>query len=158
MKYHVITGAALALVLLVACSGCADTPKTPPVTTVPTTEIPTPALTAVVTTATPEALRTLPPEQAVDLQLSKDRTYSDITLHYNGGKGLMFVQKIMMRVTRPDGTVEEQYMRDGRKPQQGDEIVIHGTPRGSDRCEVYVTSAGTVYKVKDESLMIGGVY
>jgi hypothetical protein len=157
MKPHVVIAMVLALVLLVACSGCADTPKTPPATTIPTTEIPTPTPTAVVTTATPEPLRTLPSEQEVDLQLSKDRTYSDITLHYNGGKGLMFVQKIMMRVTRSDGTVEEQYMADGKKPQQGGEIVIRGT-RGSDRCEVYVTSAGTVYKAKDESLIVGGAY
>jgi len=93
----------------------------------------------------------------VDLVLSKDRTYSDIILHYNGGKGLIFVQKIMMRVTRSDGTVEEQNMHEGQKPQQGDEIIIRGS-RGSDRCEVYVTSAGTTYKVKDESLIVAGAY
>jgi predicted secreted protein len=69
----------------------------------------------------------------------------------------MFTQKVMMRVTRSDGTQEVQYMRDGQKPRQGDEIVIRGT-RGSDRCEVYVTSSGTMYKVKDESLIVGGAY
>ncbi|WAC04873.1 MAG: hypothetical protein OS112_10530 [Methanoregula sp.] len=157
MKLHVRIAIALAIVLLVACSGCTNAPETPPATPAPTAAIATPAPAPVVTTATPEPLRTLPPEQVVDLQLNKDRTYSDITLHYNGGRGLPFVQKIMMRVTRSDGTVEEQYMRDGKKPQQGDEIVIRGT-RGSDRCEVYVTSSGTVYKVKDESLIIGGMY
>ncbi len=157
MKLPVMILTAVALVLLVACSGCTNAPETPPATPVPTTRIATPAPTQIITIATPEPLRTLPPEQVVDLQLNKDRTYSDIILHYNGGRGMMFVQKIMMRVTRSDGIVEEQYMRDGQKPQQGDEIVIRGT-RGSDRCEVYLTSAGTVYKIKDESLIIGGMY
>jgi hypothetical protein len=157
MKFHIMILTVVALVLLVACSGCTNAPKTPPATPVPTVETVTPAPPPVVTTVTPEPLRTLPSEQVVDLQLNKDRTYSDITLHYNGGRGMPFVQKIMMRVTRSDGTVEEQYMRDGNKPQQGDEIVIRGS-RGSDRCEVYVTSAGQVYKIKDESLIIGGMY
>jgi hypothetical protein len=69
----------------------------------------------------------------------------------------MFIQSVRMRVTRPDGQVIEQVMSNGKKPGRGDEIVVQGT-RGSDRCEVYVTSAGTTYKVKDESLMIGGAY
>ncbi len=157
MKRLIIVTVAITLVLLVSCSGCMNTPQPPPATPLPTAT-PLPPITAPpVTTSTPEPLRTLPPAQEVDLVLSKDRTYSDIILHYNGGKGLIYVQKIMMRVTRSDGTVEEQYMHEGQKPQQGDEIIIRGT-RGSDRCEVYVTTAGTTYKVKDESLMIGGAY
>jgi hypothetical protein len=157
MKHACILIAAGILVLAMICSGCSSAPQPPPATPVPTTETVPPTQPPVVTTAMPEPIRTLPSEQQVDLQLSKDRTYSDIILHYNGGKGLMFVQKIMMRVTRSDGTSEEQYMREGKKPQQGDEIVIRGT-RGSDHCEVYVTSAGTTYKVKDESLIVGGAY
>jgi hypothetical protein len=63
----------------------------------------------------------------------------------------------MMRVTRSDGTVEEQYLNGGKKPNQGDEIVVTGT-RGSDWCEVYVTINGTTYKVIDEHLIVGGFY
>ena len=157
MKRLIMLVIVITLVALVAFGGFTHTEQPLPATPAPTTAIATPAPPPAVTTATPEPLRTLPPEQVVDLQLNKDRTFSDITLHYNGGRGLLFVQKIMMRVTRSDGTTEEQYMRDGKKPQQGDEIIIRGT-RGSDRCEVYVTSAGTVYKVRDESLIIGGLY
>jgi hypothetical protein len=108
-------------------------------------------------TATPEPLRTLPAEQDVNLALTKDRTISEIHLLYNGGKGEIFTQKVMMRVTRSDGLVIDQEMSGGKKPKRGDEIVVQGT-RGSDRCEVYVTSAGTTYKVKDESLIEGGAY
>lgn len=143
------------LLLLLACSGCTNTPQTPPATPAPTT---VPAITAApVIIATPEPLRTLPPEQNVDLELTKDRTYSEIDLLYNGGRGEMFTQKIMMRVTRSDGQVIEQVMSDGNKPKRGDEIVVQGT-RGSDRCEVYVTSAGTTYRVIDQPLIIGGFY
>jgi ABC-type transport system substrate-binding protein len=143
------------LLLLLACSGCTNTPQTPPPTPAPTT---VPAITpAPVIIATPEPLRTLPPEQNVDLELTKDRTYSEIDLLYNGGKGEIFTQKIMMRVTRSDGQVIEQVMSGGNKPKRGDEIVVQGT-RGSDRCEVYVTSAGTTYRVIDQPLIIGGFY
>jgi hypothetical protein len=127
---------------------------------VPTLTAATPvpaATTAPVATSTPEPLQTLPYRQQVDLQLTKDRTYSEIHLLYNGGGGEMFIQSVMMRVTRSDGQVIEQVMSDGKHPGRGDEIVVQGT-RGSDRCEVFVTSAGTTYKVKDESLMIAGAY
>jgi hypothetical protein len=158
MKLLITAAMAIMLVLLVSCSECTTTPQAPPATPLPTATPPLPTTAPPVPTSTPEPLRTLPDAQQVDLQLSKDRTYSDIILHYNGGKGLLFIQKIMMRVTRSDGTQEMQYMRDGQKPRQGDEIVIRGT-RGSDRCEVYVTTtSGITYKVKDESLMIGGAY
>ncbi|MGD1005190.1 MAG: hypothetical protein ABR887_07180 [Methanoregulaceae archaeon] len=147
----------LILLLLLTCSGCTNAPKSPPITSVPTTELPSTTTTLPSITATPVPLRTLPSGLDVDLQLSKDRTNSDITLHYNGGRGLLFVQKIMMRVTRSDGTVEEQYLNGGKKPNQGDEIVVTGT-RGSDWCEVYVTTNGTTYKVIDEHLIVGGFY
>jgi len=144
------------LVLLLACSGCTNTPQTPPATPAPTT-VPPATTTTPVMTATPEPLRTLPFEQNVDLELTKDRTISEIHLLYNGGKGEVFTQKIMLRVTRSDGQVIEQVMSGGNKPKRGDEIIVQGT-RGSDRCEVYVTSAGTTYRVIDQTLIIGGFY
>jgi len=157
MKRFIFVTVAVTLVLLVSFGGCTNTPQAPPTTPLPTaTQLP-PTTAPPVPTSTPEPLRTLPSGQQVDLQLTKDRTYSEIHLLFNGGPGQMFTQKVMMRVTRSDGTQEVQYMRDGQKPRQGDEIVIRGT-RGSDRCEVYVTSSGTMYKVKDESLIVGGAY
>jgi hypothetical protein len=147
----------LILLLLLICSGCTNTPKIPPITSVPTTKLPSTITTIPSIAANPVPLRTLPSELDVDLQLSKDRTNSDITLHYNGGPGLLFVQKIMMRVTRSDGTVEEQYLNGGKKPNQGNEIVVPGT-RGSDWCEVFVTTNGITYKVIDEHLIVGGFY
>ena len=69
----------------------------------------------------------------------------------------MFTTKIEMRVTRPDGQTGDYVMSGGAKPRRGDELVAPGT-RGSDRCEVWVTSAGIRYKVMDTSLMIAGAY
>jgi len=156
MKNPILATMAITLVLLVACTGCMNTPQPAPAPLLTATPAPA-ATTAPVATSTPEHLQTLPPRQQVDLQLTKDRTYSEIHLLYNGGGGEMFIQSVMMRVTRPDGQVIEQVMSDGKKPGRGDEIIVQGT-RGSDRCEVYVTSAGTTYKVKDESLMVSGAY
>jgi hypothetical protein len=104
-----------------------------------------------VPTATLDLVVTLPPEQFVDLQLTKDRTDSTIHLLYNGGKGEVFVQAIHMVATLSDGTVIDRTMDAGQKPRRGDEIIIVGT-RGTDRCEVYVTSGGKVYKVIDEQI------
>ena len=157
MKRLIFVTMAVTLVLLVSCSGCMNTPQAPPVTPLPTATPPPPATTAPVATLTPEPLRTLPSGQQVDLQLTKDRTYSEIHLLFNGGPGQLFTRKIMMRVIRSDGQVIEQVMSSGNKPKTGDEIIVQGT-RGSDRCEVYVTSSGTTYKVKDESLIVGGAY
>jgi hypothetical protein len=157
MKRLIFVILAVTLVLLASLCGCVNTPQTPPATPPPTATPPPPATAPPVVTSTPEPLRTLPSGQQVDLQLTKDRTYSEIHLLFNGGPGLMFTQKVMMRVIRSDGQVIEQAMSNGNKPKMGDEIIVQGT-RGSDRCEVYVTSAGTTYKVKDESLMVSGAY
>ena len=157
MKNPILATMAIMLILLVACTGCMNTPQPAPAPPLaPTTPAPA-ATTAPVAMSTPEPLQTLPTHQQVDLQLTKDRTYSEIHLLFNGGGGEMFIRSVMMRVTRSDGQVIEQVMSDGKKPKRGDEIIVQGT-RGSDRCEVYVTSAGTTYKVKDESLMVSGAY
>jgi hypothetical protein len=118
------------------------------------TAIPTLPTAMVTVMPTPLPVETLPAEQYVDLVLSKQRPDSSIHLLYNGGKGEVFVQNIMMKVTLSNGQVVQQYMNDGnRKPRRGDELVIEGT-RGTDLVQVYLTSAGVTYKVKEESLVL----
>jgi hypothetical protein len=149
-----------AIVLLVLCAllaGCTSPTaselkpaETPVVTTVPT---PLPA-TVTTVVVTPKAVDTLPAEQYVDLQIAKQRPDSSIHLIYNGGKGEIFVQNILLKVTLSNGEVVEQYMNDGnRKPRRGDELVVEGT-RGNDRAEVFVTTAGQTYKVIDQPLVL----
>jgi len=126
-----------------------QTPGTP-VTTPPPT-LPTSEVTVI---STPLPVETLPAEQDVDLVLSKQRPDSSIHLLYNGGKGEVFVQNIMMKVTLSDGRVIQQYMNDGnRKPRRLDELVVEGT-RESDFVQVYITSAGRTYKIREESLVL----
>jgi len=122
-------------------------------TTVPSLP-PTLPVSEVTVIPTPLPVETLPAEQDVALVLSKQRPDSSIHLLYNGGKGEVFVQNIMMKVTLSNGQVIQQYMNDGnRKPRRGDELVIEGT-RGTDLVQVYLTSAGRTYKVKEESLVL----
>jgi hypothetical protein len=142
------------LVLCALSAGCTsptDAYFKPAVTTSPpTTE---PAATTLATTATPERLETLPPEQFVDVQVTKERP--DYTLHliYNGGKGEVNIQNVLMRATLSDGTVVEQYLNNNeRHPRRGDELIVQGT-RGSDRVEIYITSGGRSYKVFDEPMV-----
>jgi len=150
--------AAVLLIILLACAGCAGNKPAPVATLVPTTEAPAPTASPTpLVTATSEPVVTLPAKQDIDLSLTKDRVYSEIHLLYNGGGGEMFTTKIEMRVTSSDGKVADYVMSGGKKPGRGDEIVADGT-RGSDRCEVWVTSGGVRYKVMDKSLMIAGAY
>ena len=158
MKYSTILSATVMLVLCALLSGCTSPTaselkpaETPPVqTTLP------PTSTSVATVvATPDAVETLPAESFVDLQISKQRPDSSIHLLYNGGKGEIAVQNILLKVTRSDGTVTENYMNDGtRKPRRGDELVVDGT-RGKDQVQVFVTTSGRTYKVIDKPILLG---
>jgi hypothetical protein len=142
------------LVICALFAGCTSPTQAeikPVGTTVPT---PPPTISTSVATvvSTPLAVETLPSEQFVDLVLSKQRPDSSIHLLYNGGKGEIFVQNVMMKVTLSNGQVVQQYMNDGnRKPRRGDELVMDGT-RGTDQVQVYLTSAGRTYKVIDTPL------
>jgi hypothetical protein len=156
MQKILVMSAFLGLVLCALFAGCTSPTQAeikPAVTTVPT---PPPTLSTSVATvvSTPLPVETVPSEQDVALVLSKQRPDSSIHLLYNGGKGEVFVQNIMMKVTLSNGKVVQQYMNDGnRKPRRGDELVIEGT-RGSDLVQVYITTAGRTYKVREESLVL----
>jgi hypothetical protein len=156
MQKILVISAFFGLVLCALFAGCTSPTQAeikPPATTVPTPLLtaPTPEATII---PTPLPVETLPPEQDVALVLSKQRPDSSIHLLYNGGKGEVFVQNIMMKVTLSNGNIVQQYMNDGnRKPRRGDELVIEGT-RGTDLVQVYITSAGRTYKVREESLVL----
>ena len=158
MKRVLILFATLCLILCALAAGCTS-PTQAEIKPVETTSTPTPPPTTISTSvatvvSTPLAVETLPAEQYVDIQVEKQRPDATIHLIYNGGKGAIYVQNIMMRVTRSDGQVVEKYLNDGnRKPRQGDELVIDGS-RGSDHVVVFLTSAGKTYKIYDEYLAL----
>jgi hypothetical protein len=139
--------------LFAGCTSPTGAEIRPADTTGPTLP-PTLPTSAVTVMPTPLPVETLPTEQYVDLVLSKQRPDSSIHLLYNGGKGEVYVQNIMMKATLSNGQVIQQYMNDGnRKPRRGDELVIEGT-RGTDVVQVYLTSAGRTYKLIEEPLVL----
>ncbi len=161
MKRGIILIFALVTLMAVLSSGCTTgSAPVPPTPAVPVTVIATEPVTLTATpptVPTTEPLQTLPRERQVNLELTKDRPTSEIHLLFQGGPGEIFTTKILMRVYAADGTFTEYVMSNGKKPIPGDEIVAPGT-RGNDRCEVFVVSAGTRYKVMDEPAPGGGYY
>jgi hypothetical protein len=156
MKFSSILIAGLLVVLAVFLAGCTSGTETAPETTIVTTATPAPTTLAATPTPTPTSpadvpIEMLPEAQAVTFELSKDRPTSDLHLLYQGGPGVQFTQKIVMWVFNADGTYTEYLMSNGKRPSVGDEIVAKGT-RGGDRCVVFVTSGGVVYKVIDKTL------
>ena len=157
MKRPVTLLFSLAILICLFAAGCTTTPA-PAAIPAPTVEQTTEPVTPLVTTApTTEPVRSLPTEQAVNLVLTKDRPSSEIHLLYQGGPGDVLVSKILMRVYAEDGTSKEYVMNNAQKPIPGNEIVAPGT-RNPDRCEVFVISSGTRYKVIDEAVTGGGYY
>src|SRR5512137_803164 len=157
MKCSLILFATLCLILCALAAGCTSPTQAeikPVETTSTLTPPPTISTSVATVVSTPLAVETLPAEQYVNIQVEKQRPDATIHLVYNGGKGAIFVQNVMMRVTRSDGQVVEKYLNDGnRKPRQGDELVIDGT-RSSDQVVVFLTSAGKTYKIYDGYLAL----
>ena len=155
MNYRIMSSLALVLGVLLVVAGCSSpeqpvvTPTPTPVpTTVPTTP-PTPVPTTTASTI-PEPTDTLPPQWPVSVTVEKSGMYSTtIITHFDGGKGLIFVSRMDVRVTHPDGTVLTKGIA---KPGMGDTVEIPGTS-GNDRVEVMLTMAnGGVYKVIDQQM------
>jgi len=156
MKWTIVLLTTSVLLLCVFFAGCTSPsearirPFETPVLPIPSPIIITSSTSTVV--STPQALETLPYEQTVDIDVTKQRPDATIHLIFNGGIGEEYVQSIMMRVTRPDGTVEEKYITDGtRKPRPYDELVMEGT-RGVDQVAVFITSLGKTSKIFDQPL------
>jgi hypothetical protein len=159
MKCTVILVVTLALVFCALSAGCTSPTQAeikPLETTVSTPPPQTTSASSSTATvvSTPVAVETLPAGQDVNIQVEKQRPDATIHLLYNGGEGEGYVQNIMMRVTRSDGQVEEQYLNDKtRKPRRGDELVMAGT-RGSDQVVVFLTSSGKTYRIYDKPLVL----
>lgn len=155
MDYRIVFSLAFVLAVLLIVAGCAS-PDQPVVTPNPTpipTEVPTTLPTPVPTTRAstiPGPVDTLPPQWPLSITVEKAGMYSSTLItHFDGGKGIVFVSRIDVRVTHPDGTV----LTDGiTKPKMGDTVEIAGTS-GTDRVEVMVTMvSGETFKVIDRQM------
>jgi len=155
MKFRLILSLALVLVVLLVVAGCSSPPPQPVVTPTPspTTPEPTTPPTPVPTTkasVVPGPTDTLPQPWPLSFTVEKAGMYSTtIITHFDGGKGLMYILRMDVRVTHPDGTVLTSGID---KPRMGDTVEIAGTS-GTDRVEVMVTMAsGVTYKVIDQQV------
>ncbi len=146
---------ALTLIAAILAAGCTGT-KTTPVettvaTTVETTAIPTTEVVATTPAGStePGPTQTIPVNQEVSISVEKAGMYSTtIITAFNGGKGLNFVSRIDVKVTRPDGSV----VTGSLQPVVGSTLELEGTP-GTDRVEVTVfMKDGKVYKVIDQQM------
>lgn len=156
MDYWIPFSLSLLLAVLLIVAGCSS-PDQPVVTPAPTpiptpvpTTLPTPVPTTKASTI-PGPVDTLPPQWPLSITVEKAGMYSStIITHFDGGKGIVFVSRMDVQVTHPDGTV----LRDGiTKPKMGDTIEIAGTS-GTDRVEVMVTMvSGETYKVIDRQMV-----
>jgi hypothetical protein len=152
MKKILVLFAIFIIIVSVLSAGCTSPTEarikpfdTPVPTIFPTT---TSSSTSTVV-STPQSVETLPYEQNVNIEVGKQRPDASIHLIFYGGNGEDYVQNIMMRVTHPDGTMEEKYLNDGiRKPRPYDELVMDGT-HGVDQVAVFLTSLGKTYKIYD---------
>jgi hypothetical protein len=153
MNYANLAAACIALFFCALFAGCTSPTQAEikPVDTTVTTTVPETTATIMAVTTTLESVVPLPANLYVDLQLTKDRPTSKIHLLYNGGTGEIYVQSVRMKVTRSDGTVTDELMDGGIQPKKLDELIVQGTKTG-DRCEVWVTTSGKVYKIIDENL------
>ena len=122
-------------------------PTTVPTTLPPTTLPPTPIVTKV--SLEPEPTDQLPDIYRVEVSVDRNSVAitPDITVTFNGGKGMNFVSLLDVQVVRSDGTTETKQMY---KPQMGEQLTLGGT-KGIDRVIVYVTlQTGERYKIFDE--------
>ncbi|MFA4878066.1 MAG: hypothetical protein WC586_11700 [Methanoregula sp.] len=161
MKRSFLYIAAVLIAAVLFSAGCtfpsAPAPAPTPVPTpviVETTEVPTTVATTIAqptkTTSSlvPSPTDAVPESQAVSVSVEKAGTYSTtIMTAFNGGKGLMSVSRMDVRVTKPDGSVVTGGVD---KPGMGAIVEIEGT-KGNDRVEVILTmKSGSVYKVIDQ--------
>jgi hypothetical protein len=155
MKFRLLIPVIMVLVATIFAAGCSGGGQTTPAPTAPPTPVPTIAVstTALPTSAggstRPGPTQTIPVGEAVSISVEKAGTYSTtIIAHFDGGKGMSFVSRIDVTVTRPDGTSETKPL----KPLKGEVTEIEGT-NGTDRVEILVSMmSGSQYKVIDQQM------
>ena len=156
MNKTLVIISALVLCAVLACAaGCTQT-ATPPATPTPTPAATTGAAIPTVSkpvSSTPGPTQTLPEAWYVEVQVQSNGFAPDpqIVTTVRGGKGLNFIQKIDVKVTRSDGIVETGNIL---KPLKvGDSVSLASTtaPGYADRAEVWATTPqGDKVKIFDD--------
>jgi hypothetical protein len=158
-KIATVIGILILCMALAFVAGCSQ-PEKPVATPVPT-EIPTVESTGAPTHApttvssTPGPTQTLPDQWSLDVQVAGNGEAIDpqIVTTIRGGKGLNFILKVDVKVTRADGKVETGSIpRDG-KYKVGDSVSLPVTSQMGkvNRVEVVATDPqGNQVKIFDD--------
>ncbi|MDD1664159.1 MAG: hypothetical protein LUQ32_02285 [Methanomicrobiales archaeon] len=101
----------------------------------------------------PGPVVTVPPDYFVEFQVNKNMIFTNpaIDVFFSGGKGQIFLQKVLVEVQKSDGTIESREMvrPEGGQISKGDKVTIRGTT-GTDRVVITVTILGKSYKIHDQ--------
>lgn len=101
----------------------------------------------------PGPVVTVPPIYDVEIQVNKNMIFTNpaIDVFFRGGKGQIFLQKMLVQVVKSDGTYESKEIvrPEGGQISVGDKVTIRGTT-GTDRVVVIVTILDKDYKIYDE--------
>ena len=144
-KILVITTALVLCTVLILTAGCTQ-PATPIATPTPTAAATTiaaiPTASSTVSSLTPGPTQTLPETWNVEIEVKSNGESINplIITTVRGGKGLIFIQQIDVKVTRSDGVVETGTIT---KPLSvGKTIELTGTTAEGyrDRAEVWATT------------------
>jgi hypothetical protein len=155
MNARSVFGIFLVLLSLLVVAGCTQT--TPPATPAPTVTVetttasPTPIPTTL--SLTPGPTQTLPDIWSLEVQAQGNGEAINplVIVSCQGGKGLNFIQRIDVRVSRPDGVVETASIE---KPlYKGKEVSLPITAQmgNVNRVEVWaITPQGDSVKIFDD--------
>jgi hypothetical protein len=149
----------LLLCMVLALSAGCTQPEKAVVTPVPTTvesiatTVPTPVPTTV--SSKPEPVQTLPDMWSLDVQVAGNGEAIDpqIITTIRGGKGMNFILKVDVRVTRADGKVETGSIPRQTTYRVGDSVSLPVTSQmgNVNRVEVWATDPqGSQVKIFDD--------
>jgi hypothetical protein len=144
-KTLVIASAFVLCFVFAFAAGCTQTgtpPVTPTATPVVTTVPPTPTPTPTTVSLTPGPTQTLPENWNIEVQVQSNGEAIDpqIIVSCQGGKGLNFITRIDVKVTRSDGVVETATMAAPLFKGKTVSLASTTAPGYRDRAEVWATT------------------
>jgi hypothetical protein len=145
-KILMITAAIVLCTVFVLAAGCTQ-PATPPTTQTPTaaattTVASTPTTASTVSSSTPGPTQTLPDNWNIEIEVKSNGESINplIITTVRGGKGLIFIQQIDVKVTRSDGVVETGSITKPLTVGKTVELTSTTAPGYRDRAEVWATT------------------
>jgi hypothetical protein len=101
----------------------------------------------------PGPVVTIPPDYFVDFQVNKNMIFTNpaIDVFFAGGKGQIFLQRMLVQVQMSDGRIESKELArpEGGQIAKGEKLTFRGTT-GTDRVVITFTILGKDYKVHDQ--------